>query len=187
MRRPRRGVPAPGPGRQHPEDVTTDPPTRDPGRRPTGPATTDQTHPCLRCGAPIPLHEALCSACNPADLPQPAASQAHGTVFLGIALAVVAMLVIGLNLVGGVGPFTGRVAAAAPAGSGLLLTLQVRNDGQRGGQATCRVYDPKDLGSPPAETYVRTPAVPAGQSLTIQQQVAALGASVRPFAVDCYR
>ena len=58
------------------------------------------THGCIRCGAPIPLADALCAACNPGGLEQPAASQAHGTVF-------------------------GRLTTAAPAGGGLVLTLVV--------------------------------------------------------------
>jgi hypothetical protein len=145
------------------------------------------THGCIRCGAPIPLADALCPACNPAGLEQPAASQAHGTVFAGIALAVVVMLVGATFLIGGEGPFTGQLTAAAPAGGGLVLTLAVTNAGRREGPATCRVWDPAYLGNPPVETYVRTPPIPAGGVLTFEQRVADLGAETRAFAVDCSR
>jgi hypothetical protein len=145
------------------------------------------THGCIRCGAPIPLSDALCAACNPGGLEQPAASQAHGTVFAGIALAVVAMLVGATFLVGGVGPFTAQLTAASPVSGGLALTLAVTNAGGRDGQATCRVWDPAYLGDPPIETYVRTPSIPAGGTLTFQQRVVDLGTEARAFGVDCTR
>lgn len=108
-------------------------------------------------------------------------------MFAGIALAVVAMLVGATVLVGGVGPFTGQVSTASAADSGLLLTLTVRNAGRRDGPATCRVWDPAYLGTPPVETYVRTPQVPAGATLTFSQRVVELGTETRAFAVDCSR
>jgi hypothetical protein len=145
------------------------------------------THGCLRCGAQIPVTDALCAVCNPAGLEQPAASQAHGTVFAGIALAVVAMLVAATILVGGVGPFDGHLVSAAPTDGGLVLTLAVANAGRRDGQATCRVWDPAYLGNPPIETYVRTPSIAAGETLTFTQRVVDLGTEARSFAVDCSR
>ncbi|HEX5826618.1 MAG TPA: hypothetical protein VFY23_03800, partial [Candidatus Limnocylindrales bacterium] len=50
-------------------------------------------HGCVRCGARIPVSQAMCEHCNPLGLKEPAASQAHGTVFVGIAVAVVLMAV----------------------------------------------------------------------------------------------
>ncbi len=154
---------------------------------PARPAAPQPTHPCVRCGARIPLADALCGACNPARLKQPAASQAHGTVFLGIAVAVIGMAVAATFLVGGVGPFRADLVGAAPDGDGLVLSLAVQNDGSRAGQATCRVWDPTYLGNPPVETYVRTPEIAAGQKLTFDQRVTGLGAVERPLAVDCSR
>ncbi len=157
-------------------------------RQSVDPALPDApTHGCIRCGAPIALTDALCAACNPAGLEQPAASQAHGTVFAGIALAVVVMLVGATVLIGSVGPFSGRLTSAVPAGGGLMLTLDVTNVGRRAGPATCRVWDPAYLGNPPIETYVRTPPIPAGETLTFEQRVADLGTETRAFAVDCSR
>ncbi len=147
----------------------------------------EPTHACVRCGAPVRLDDALCPTCNPARLRQPAASQAHGTVFLGIALAVVAMAVALTVLVGGVGPFRATLRNAVPAGDGLLLTLAVENLGSREGRASCRVWDPTYPGNPPVETYVRTPEVPAGDGLVFEQRVSGLGATGRSLAVDCSR
>ena len=151
------------------------------------PAPAAPTHACIRCGAQVPLTDALCAACNPGGLEQPAASQAHGTVFAGIALAVLVMLAGATFLIGGVGPFTGRLTAVAPVDGGLVLTLAVANAGRRDGPATCRVWDPAYLGNPPVETYVRTPSIPAGQTMTLDQRVADLGTETRAFAVDCSR
>jgi hypothetical protein len=145
------------------------------------------THACVRCGAPVPLTDALCAACNPAGLEPPAASQAHGTVFLGIGLAVVGLAVALTFFVGGVGPFQSVLRSATPDGSGLLLTIAVENLGSRDGQASCRIWDPTYPGNPPVETYIRTPEVPAGYGLVFEQRVNGLGATERTLAVDCSR
>ena len=70
------------------------------GRRAAG-----VTHPCARCGAPVPLDVGLCERCNPLGLKDAASSQVHGTVFLAVGLAVVALAVIAHFAVAGIGPF----------------------------------------------------------------------------------
>lgn len=145
------------------------------------------THRCVRCGAEISVADALCRACNPAGLKQPAASQAHGTVFLGIALAVVGMTLAATFLVGGVGPFRAAVLGSTADGTGLVVRLEVTNEGSRAGVATCRVWDPTYLGNPPVETFVRTPEIAPGATLAFEQRVNALGASERPLAATCTR
>ena len=97
------------------------------------------------------------------------------------------MLVAATVLVGGVGPFDGRLVSATPTGGGVVLTLAVANAGRRDGQATCRVWDPAYLGNPPIETYVRTPTITAGETLTFTQRVVDLGTEPRAFGVDCSR
>jgi hypothetical protein len=155
--------------------------------RPARPLPVLPTHRCVRCGAEISVADALCRTCNPAGLKQPAASQAHGTVFLGIVLAVVGMAAAATFLVGGIGPFRATVQGAAPDGDGLVLTLAVENTGSRAGQASCRVWDPTYLGNPPIETYVRTPEIAARSSLVFDQRVTGLGGAVRPLAASCTR
>ena len=145
----------------------------------------EPTHRCVRCGAVVPADDALCRSCNPAGLRQPAASQAHGTVFLGIALAIVGMAAAATYLLGGVGPFTATIRAAVPDGEGIVLTLDVKNGGSHAGRASCRVWDPTHLANPPVETYVRTPEIAAGGSRTFDQRVTGLGAAERPLAVGC--
>ena len=44
--------------------------------------SAEPTHPCLRCGTPVAPGISPCETCNPGALAQPAASQAHGTVWI---------------------------------------------------------------------------------------------------------
>ena len=125
--------------------------------------------------------------CNPAGLKQPAASQAHGTVLLGVGLAVVGMAAAATFLMGGVGPFSAVVRGAVADASGIDVTLEVTNEGSRAGRASCRVWDPTYMGNPPLETYIRTPEVAPGAAFVFEQRVTGLGTAERPFAVACSR
>ena len=128
----------------------------------------------------------MCERCNPLGLPQPAASQAHGTVFLGIVIAVIVLAVLGRVAIAGVGPFTGTVASVAPAPPNLAITLTVRNEGSREGQTTCRVYDPAQGGGiGPGAVYLLSPQIGAGQTLSFSKVITGLGGEVRPLAVAC--
>src|SRR5690242_13721639 len=60
----------------------------------TGPAAQPLTHPCARCGAPVPLDVGLCERCNPLGLKDSASSQVHGTVFVAVGLAVVVLAIV---------------------------------------------------------------------------------------------
>ena len=143
------------------------------------------THACVRCGTPIPLDDAMCERCNPLGLKQPASSQAHGTVFLGIAIAVLALAVLGRFVLAGIGPFTGQVTAVAAAPPNLMVTLSVKNEGTRGGSVTCRVYDPSVPGIGPDSAYLLSPDIPPGATMTFTQPVTTLGSTVKTLAADC--
>ena len=157
-----------------------------PSRTAPTPAPVPATHPCVRCGVQVPLDVALCERCNPLGLPQPASSQAHGTVAVGIVLAVVVLAILGRAALAGVGPFTGTVAGAASNPPNLSVTLTVRNDGSREGSTTCRIFDPAAGGGiAPGSAHITTPPIAAGASLTFSRLVTTLGSDVRPLAVDC--
>jgi hypothetical protein len=157
-----------------------------PATAPTTPAAApQQTHPCVRCGRPVSLDESLCEFCNPLGLSQPATSQAHGTVFVGIVAAVVLLALLGRLALSGVGPFHGEVAGVTPSGTGLTVALTVRNDGSKEGSTTCRLTDATRAGTGPA-AVVLTPHVPAGQSLTFSTNVEQFGTTVLPLAVACH-
>lgn len=145
---------------------------------------TELTHGCVRCGNPVPLHVAMCELCNPLGLSQPATSQAHGTVFVGIVIAVVALAVVARMAISGVGPFRATIAAAMSAPPNLALTLTVTNEGTRAGRTTCRVSDPT---APLDGEYgvIQTPRIEPGATVTFDATVTGLGRDVRPLTVDC--
>jgi hypothetical protein len=145
----------------------------------------EQTHPCVRCGRRIPLDQAMCEFCNPLGLSQPASSQAHGTVFLAIAGAVVLLAVAGRLALSGIGPFHATVASVAPVADGLSVTLAVRNDGSSEGSTTCRLTEAARGGTGPS-AVVLTPHVKPGESVTFATTVSTLGTDVVPLAVDCH-
>jgi hypothetical protein len=125
----------------------------------------------------------LCERCNPLGLSDSASSQVHGTVFLGIVIAVVALAVAGRLIVSGAGPYAVAVTAVQRAETGLSVTLSVRNEGTAAGSTTCRITDP-GLGAGPA-AVIRTPRVEGGQSRTFAATLGQFGDSPRPLAVVC--
>jgi hypothetical protein len=150
---------------------------------PSASAPAAPTHPCVRCGAPVALDVAMCERCNPLGLSQPASSQAHGTVFLGIALAVVGLALAGRLALQGVGPFSATVSSVSAADGGLSVTLRVRNDGSRAGATTCRITDAAGPGT--RAGFVATPNVDPGEIVTVTATVTELGTAPRLLAADC--
>jgi hypothetical protein len=142
------------------------------------------THPCVRCGRPVPVDVALCERCNPLGLSDPAASQAHGTVFLAIVVGVVLLAVAGRLALSGIGPFEARITDVEAASAGLAVTIDVRNHGTKAGPTTCRITDPANRGVGPA-AIVQSPPVEAGQSRSFTATIGQFGASPRPLAVAC--
>ncbi len=152
----------------------------DPARSATGPE-----HGCVRCGARIPLSESMCERCNPLGLKAPAASQAHGTVFLGIIAAVAIMAVVAFLAVRGVGPFSAAIADVQPDPAGLRVTISISNDGAAAGRTTCRIGDPEIRGIGPETAYVQSPMVEGGATVEFEAVVVSLGTTPRPLTVDC--
>jgi hypothetical protein len=156
---------------------------------PTTPTATPNApellHGCVRCGARIPLAESMCERCNPLGLKAPAASQAHGTVFLAIGAAVVIMAVVARLALNNVGPFSGEIRSVKPAPSGLLVTIDITNDGSSAGRTTCRVDDPTIRGLGPEAAYVQSPMVDGKSTVSFDAVVVSLGNTPKPLTVDC--
>ena len=127
------------------------------------PRPADKTHPCVRCGRPVPLDVAMCEYCNPLGLSQPATTQVHGTVVVVVALAIVGLAVLGRVALSGVGPFKAEVSSVTPDVSGLVVTISVHNEGTKGGATSCRILDAVRAESGPT-AVIQTPRVEAGQS-----------------------
>jgi hypothetical protein len=143
------------------------------------------THGCIRCGASVDIDTALCERCNPLGLKDPAASQAHGTIFIGVLVAVILLAVFARLTVSGVGPFeASAVAAPAERGAGLAVTITVTNTGTSTGGTTCRVTDPKDRNGG-IGAIVLSPRIDPKETVTFRQDVTELGSTVRELAVEC--
>ena len=156
-----------------------------PTTSPAVPGTPERTHGCVRCGARIPLAESMCERCNPLGLRAPAASQAHGTVFLGIAAAVVIMAVVARVSISGIGPFRSDVTGVAADPAGLKVTVSVTNSGTAAGSTTCRIDDPSLGGIGPEAAFVESPRVKPGSTVVFDVVVASLGTQPKPLNADC--
>src|SRR5262245_15785068 len=150
------------------------------------PAPTEQTHPCARCGAPVPLDVGLCERCNPLGLKDSASSQVHGTAILAVGIAVLALAVAARMAVSGIGPFAAEVTAmkAGSTPTSVVATVDVTNNGSAAGSATCRLTDPGDRGAVHAEV-VYTPRIGPGETLTLDHETP-FGSVDRPFDVECH-
>jgi hypothetical protein len=142
------------------------------------------THPCVRCGRPVPVDVGLCERCNPLGLSDPASSQAHGTVFLAIVLGVVVLAVAGRLALSGIGPFDAQIMDVQAAPAGLVVTIDVHNQGTKAGPTTCRITDPANRGVGPA-AIVQSPDVAPGQSRSFTATVGQFGAVPRLLAITC--
>jgi predicted nucleic acid-binding Zn ribbon protein len=151
-----------------------------------GPAGAGEPlHGCVRCGTRIPLHESMCEACNPLGLKAPAASQAHGTVFIGIGIAVVIMAVVARALIADMGPFRSAVGDVVTDPGGLKVTVSVTNEGRTAGATTCRIDDPAAGGIGPGAGFVESPLVPPGETVTFDVIVGGFGKEPRVLIADC--
>lgn len=150
----------------------------------TAPSAPEQTHPCVRCGRPVPLHVALCEECNPLGLSDPASSQAHGIAIAGIIAFVVFLAVVARVTLAGLGPFSATVVNAVPTGPGLTVTIEISNAGSRAGQTNCVLTDPR---GPITGHVVRvqTPVVPAGGTITFEREISGFGSEPVALGVQC--
>jgi hypothetical protein len=122
----------------------------------------------------------MCEYCNPLGLADPAASQAHGTVFLAIGVAVVLLAFLGRLLLTGIGPFDARVSGVAVAtdgsgaASGLSIVLTVTNRGSHSGASTCRVHDRAIYVNDVSAIFL-SPEIAAGTTATFTRTTSLLG------------
>jgi hypothetical protein len=147
-------------------------------------ATTEPTHGCARCGAPVGMGVGLCERCNPLGLRDASASQVHGTVIIAVLLAFVGLAVVARLATSGLGPFPAHLDAVVPEGDALRVTLTVTNDGSASGQTTCRVTTADNRGGGP-NAFVLTPHLEPGQTITFDQVVTELGTRNTDLTVEC--
>jgi hypothetical protein len=156
----------------------------EPATTPTETPAPERTHGCVRCGAPVALEVAMCERCNPLELAQPSSSQVHGTAFLGVGIAVVALALLAGFALSGVGPFSATIASVVPDPPGLNVTLTVTNEGSRSGSTTCRVYD-RSLAAGTEVALLQTPRIDAGATISFNRRITELGSEAGNLAVEC--
>ena len=144
----------------------------------------EPTHPCARCGAPVPLDVGLCERCNPLGLKDSASSQVHGTVFVAVGLAIVVLALVARWAVAGIGPFRADVGDIRADGNGLRAVITVTNDGSSPGSTTCRVFDAALQGSG-RPVFFLTPRIPPRETIQVERHLDGFGTAVRPLAVEC--
>jgi hypothetical protein len=142
------------------------------------------THPCVRCGDPVPLDVGLCERCNPLGLKDSSASQVHGTVVIAIVIGIVGLALAGRLALAGIGPFPATFVSAAADGVGLAVTVTVTNEGTNTGQTTCRVTDPLDRNGG-RSGFILSPRIEPGQTVTFTKRITELGSGVRDLTVAC--
>jgi hypothetical protein len=143
-----------------------------------------QMQACVRCGAPVSLQTALCERCNPLGLAQPSASQAHGTVALGIGVAVLLLASIAGSSSRGIGPFTVDMSAPDSVPGGLAVAITVTNTGASAGSATCQVTT-SEIGSAGLSEIISTPRIEPGATTTIDRQLKSFGSDPIPLTISC--
>jgi len=148
------------------------------------PQVRTQMHACVRCGAPVSLQTALCERCNPLGLAQPSASQAHGTVFLGIGAAVLLLASLAGSSSRGIGPFTASMSAAESVPGGLAVEISITNTGATAGSATCQITTSK-IGSAGLSEIISTPRIEPGATTTVDRELKTFGSEPIPLAISC--
>jgi hypothetical protein len=148
------------------------------------PQVRTQMQACVRCGAPVSLQTALCERCNPLGLAQPSASQAHGTVFLGIGAAVLLLASLAGSASRGIGPFTVSMSAADSVPGGLAVEISVTNTGASAGSATCQITT-SEIGSAGLSEIISTPRIEPGATTTIDRQLKSFGSDPIPLSISC--
>ena len=148
------------------------------------PQVRTQMQACVRCGAPVSLQTALCERCNPLGLAQPSASQAHGTVALGIGAAVLLLASLAGSSSRGIGPFTVDMSTPDSVPGGLAVAITVTNTGATAGSATCQVTT-SEIGSAGLSEIISTPRIEPGATTTVDRQLKSFGSDPIPLTITC--
>ena len=148
------------------------------------PQVRTQTQACVRCGAPVSLQTALCERCNPLGLAQPSASQAHGTVFLGIGAAVLLLASLAGSSSRGIGPFTVDMSSPNSVPGGLAVSITVTNTGATAGSATSQLTT-SEIGSAGLSEIISTPRIEPGATTTVDRQLKIFGSDPIPLTISC--
>ena len=138
---------------------------------------------CAKCGRPTPLGSALCADDNPGRISGPSATQAHGTIFVGVVAGFVALALLARFALGSAGPFSSEIESAVTRpDTGIDVVVRVTNAGRSDAPATCRV---SRGGVALADDLVfLTDRLAPGEARSFARTIAPRGAGQRPFSID---
>ncbi len=146
-------------------------PSEGPGFLAPSPTGRPVSH-CIRCGAVTPPDVSLCDADNPGRIKAPSATQLHATILGGVVLGIVLLLVLLRLAVDTSGPFAVGIGGHVVLDDGAVqVALNVTNDGDHDGVATCRIT--RDGTPRPDDLAFRTELMTPGETVTLTRTVPA--------------
>jgi RNA polymerase subunit RPABC4/transcription elongation factor Spt4 len=141
---------------------------------------------CYKCGRQIGPDQTICDVCNSAGMATPSATQYHGTIVVAIVAGVVIMAVAASLAVRGIGPFQGQALRwSADPPDGVVVQVQVGNQGTRTGRAKCELSALDASGRVLREVSSLSPAVSGGGSVTFQERMPGVPEAPVSIAVTC--
>ena len=141
---------------------------------------------CYKCGRQIGPDETICEICNRAGMATPSATQYHGTIVVAIVTGVVIMALAASLAVRGIGPFRGEALTWSPdPPDGLVVQVQVSNQGTRSGRAKCELSALDASGRILREVSSLSPAVSGGGSVTFEERVPRVPEAPKSISVAC--
>jgi hypothetical protein len=145
---------------------------------------------CPRCQTPAQAGGKVCERCeqplegpahalryNPAGLPTPSPVQGHATVLVGIVAALVVLALGAWFVFRGVGPFRAEVVRQTLSADGTAIEVELRvvNQGERQGQARCRMTGLGPDGRLRTSEVKLSPTVPGNGSVRFPLRGEGLG------------
>lgn len=138
---------------------------------------------CVRCGRTVPAGVSLCQSDNPARIASPSATQAHGTILIGVIVGFVLFALAGRLATGTGGPFEASIEGrSSRSDGGAEVVVRVVNSGESAATATCRVT--RD-GLARQEDYTfRTERIEPGATVDLPRSLPAPGSGAVPYDLE---
>ena len=116
----------------------------------------------------------------------PSATQYHGTIVVAIVVAVALMAAWASLSVGGIGPFRAEVVAfRSDPPDGIMVKLQVTNEGTRAGRAKCLLTARDAAGAVLRTQNIVAPPIAAGATEIVEDRIPGLPSLPTSVIIDC--
>jgi len=141
---------------------------------------------CYKCGREIGPDETICEVCNRAGMATPSATQYHGTIVVAIVLGVAIMAVAASLSLRGIGPFRGEALRwSADPPDGVLVQLQVTNEGSKAGRAKCQLTARDAAQGVLRVRSTVSPQVPSRATITFEERIPGMASQPASVGVSC--